>query len=195
MAEQVERLAHHALRGEVWDKALTYCRQAGEKAIARSANREAMGYFEQALVASRRLPAQRDFLAQGIELRLILDRVFLWLGDRQRGFDYLREAAALARELDDQRLLGRLANALTHYYWRMGDGDEASEYGQRALTHAMASGDIFEQARAHGMLGTVYFAMGDYRRAVDMFRCSVAALEGDLRHARSDPIIDLRAVP
>jgi DNA-binding winged helix-turn-helix (wHTH) protein len=25
VAEQVERLAHHALRGEVWDKALTYC--------------------------------------------------------------------------------------------------------------------------------------------------------------------------
>ena len=28
VAEQVERLAHHALRGEVWDKALAYCRQA-----------------------------------------------------------------------------------------------------------------------------------------------------------------------
>jgi predicted ATPase len=41
IAEQVERLAHHALRGEVWDKALTYCRQAGEKAMARSAHREA----------------------------------------------------------------------------------------------------------------------------------------------------------
>ena len=36
VAEQVERLAHHALRGEVWDKALTYLRQAGEKSIARS---------------------------------------------------------------------------------------------------------------------------------------------------------------
>ena len=32
--EQVERLAHHAFRGEVWDKALAYCRQAGEKAMA-----------------------------------------------------------------------------------------------------------------------------------------------------------------
>ena len=27
--DQVERLAHHALRGEVWDKAVTYCQQAG----------------------------------------------------------------------------------------------------------------------------------------------------------------------
>ena len=28
-AEPVERLAHHALRGEVWDKALRYSRNAG----------------------------------------------------------------------------------------------------------------------------------------------------------------------
>src|SRR4029450_623165 len=40
LADQVERLAHHALRGEVWDKAVAYCRQAGDKALARSASRE-----------------------------------------------------------------------------------------------------------------------------------------------------------
>jgi hypothetical protein len=52
VAEQVERLAHHALLGAVWDKALAYSRQAGEKAIARSAYREAMGYFERRLAPS-----------------------------------------------------------------------------------------------------------------------------------------------
>src|SRR5713101_1482361 len=30
--EQVDRLAHHAFRGEEWDKALTYCRAAGRRA-------------------------------------------------------------------------------------------------------------------------------------------------------------------
>ena len=65
VAEQVERLAHHALRGEVWDKALAYCRQAGEKALARSAYREAVGYFEQALSALAHLPEQRDTLRAG----------------------------------------------------------------------------------------------------------------------------------
>jgi class 3 adenylate cyclase len=29
LAEQIERLAHHALRGEVWDKVLVYYRQVG----------------------------------------------------------------------------------------------------------------------------------------------------------------------
>jgi hypothetical protein len=29
LAEQVERLAYHAIRGEVWEKAVAYCQQAG----------------------------------------------------------------------------------------------------------------------------------------------------------------------
>jgi predicted ATPase len=37
LTEQVDRLAHHALRGEVWDKAVTYLRLAGSKAFTRSA--------------------------------------------------------------------------------------------------------------------------------------------------------------
>jgi class 3 adenylate cyclase/tetratricopeptide (TPR) repeat protein len=54
LAEQVERLAHHAMRGEVWDKALAYNRQAGARVAARSAYREAVAYFEQALDVLRR---------------------------------------------------------------------------------------------------------------------------------------------
>ena len=34
LSEHVERLAHHAVRGEVWEKAVTYLRQAGVKALA-----------------------------------------------------------------------------------------------------------------------------------------------------------------
>ena len=81
VAEQVERLAHHALRGEVWDKALAYCRQAGEKALARSAHREAVGYFEQALSALPHLPEQRDTREQAIDLRLALRSALLPSGD------------------------------------------------------------------------------------------------------------------
>ena len=76
MAEQVERLAHHALHGEVWDKALTYGRQAGEKAMTRSAYREAVEPFEQALRALAQLPAARETREQGIDLRLALARRF-----------------------------------------------------------------------------------------------------------------------
>src|SRR5215510_4498237 len=49
LTEQVERLAHHAVRGEVWDKAVAYCQQAGARASERGAFREAVASFEQAL--------------------------------------------------------------------------------------------------------------------------------------------------
>jgi tetratricopeptide (TPR) repeat protein len=190
VAEWVERLAHHALRGEVWDKALAYSQQAGEKAIARAAHREAVGYLEQALGATQHLPAQPALLAQGIEIRIILDNTFLTLGDPRRGFDYLREAAVLATELGEQRQLGRITNGITHYYLRTGDFETAIEYGQRALGHAQASGARVEQALAQCVLGTAYFSLGNYRSATDVLRRSVAALEGDPGHTRFGIIIN-----
>jgi tetratricopeptide (TPR) repeat protein len=189
VAEQVERLAHHALQGEVWDKALAYCQQAGEKALARAAHREAVGYLERALVAAQRLPAQPDLLVQRIEIRIVLDNTFLTLGDPKRGFDYLHEAVVLAETLGDQRQLGRIANSMTHYFLRTGDFEAAREYGQQALGHATASGALVEQAMARGMAGTVYFLLGNYHCAADVLRQSVAALEGDLRYGRFGTII------
>src|SRR5207244_3117822 len=68
-AEQVERLAHHALRGEVWGKAVSYCRQAGARAHVRAAFREAVTYHEQALQALAHLPEPDDTRVLAIELR------------------------------------------------------------------------------------------------------------------------------
>jgi predicted ATPase len=59
LAEQVDRLVHHAVRGEAWDNAFLYCRQAGVKAAC-SAHREAVAYFEQTLGALQRLPESRE---------------------------------------------------------------------------------------------------------------------------------------
>src|SRR5262249_38304342 len=102
VAEQVERLAHHALRGEGWDKALAYCRQAGIRAFMRSALREAVECFEQALAALTHLPESRVTQEQAIDLRFDL-RTALWqLGEFRQGLDYLRVAATLAEALDDQ---------------------------------------------------------------------------------------------
>jgi predicted ATPase len=109
VAEQVERLAHHALRGEVWDKALAYCRQAGEKALAQSANREAAGHFEQALSALPHLPNRRDTREQAIDLRLALRTALRPLGEFGRILAALREAESFAAALDDRRRLGQVS--------------------------------------------------------------------------------------
>ena len=102
VAEQVERLARHALRGEVWDKALAYCRQAGEKAMAQSAYREVVVCLEQALVALAHLSESRATLEQAIDLRFDLRNALLPLGDHTRIFEHLHEAETLAQVLNDR---------------------------------------------------------------------------------------------
>ena len=169
VAEQVERLAHHALRGEVWDKALAYCRQAGEKAMARSAYREAVGSFEQALSALPHLPETRDTREQAIDLRLALRSALLPSGDLGRILACLREAEALAAALDDPRRLGQVSGFLSRHFYLMGAYDQAIAAAQRALALATASGDVVLHALANQLPRLVYQAQGDYRRAIDCF--------------------------
>ena len=180
LTEQVERLAHHALRGEVWDKALAYCRQAGEKTMARAAYREAVGAFEQALRALQHLPEGRDTIEQAIDLRLDMRRALLALGDYQAIFDDLREAETLAKAIDDQRRLGRISLFMIEYFRMVGDLDRAVESGQHALTLAESLSDFGTQVVTNVILGLVYYSRGDHYPAMEMLRRVVTSLAGDL---------------
>jgi len=184
LAEQVERLAHHALRGEVWDKVLAYCRQAGEKTMTRSAHREAVGYFEQALSALPHLPETHDTREQAVDLRLALRSALFPSGDFGRILACLREAEALAAALDDSRRLGQVSRFLADHFRFMGAYGQAIAAAQRALALATAGGEVVLHALVNNILGAVYQAKGDYRRAIDCFGQTVASLEGARRHER-----------
>jgi class 3 adenylate cyclase/tetratricopeptide (TPR) repeat protein len=184
VAEQVERLAHHALRGEVWDKALAYGRQAGERALARSAHREAVACFEQALVAQRHLPESRETLEQAIDLRFDLRQALVPLGEFGRIPDELREAETLAKAIGDQERLGRVCCYMTNYFRMVGDYDRAIDSGKRALAIAAHLEDLPLQVMTREYLGIVYHHRGEYRQAMDFLRQNVAALRGDLTRER-----------
>jgi predicted ATPase len=72
LTEQVELLAHHASRGELWDKAVTYLREAGTKAFMRSANADAVAYFTRGLEVVKTLPASVERERQELALLLAL---------------------------------------------------------------------------------------------------------------------------
>jgi class 3 adenylate cyclase/tetratricopeptide (TPR) repeat protein len=188
LTEQVERLAQHALRGEVWDKALAYFRQAGEKAMMRSAYREAVGYFEQALSALAHLPQERDIREQAVDLRVVLRSVLRPLGDLERILVYLREAEALAMALDDPRRLTQVSIALAGHFRDMGAHDQIIPAAQRALTLATAGGDVVQQAMANQVLGLAYYAQGNYRRAINCGKQTVVALGEERRREQFGPI-------
>ena len=179
--DQVERLAQHALRGEVWDKALAYGRQAGDKARTRSAYREAVVCFEQALAALAHLPDSRVAAEQAIDLRLGLRIALNVLGAApERMLDHLCRAETLAQTLGDPLRLGRVYADLGAYWWMAGEVDRTIVYGQRALALATPLEHVGLQAWAHLILGRVYYDAGDYPRAVESLERNVATLQGDL---------------
>ena len=165
-------------------KALAYCQQAGEKAVARSAYREAVGYFEQALGALPHLPEQHATREQAIDLRLALRSALLPSGDMGRILAYLREAETLAVALDDPRRLAQVSVFLSFNFFTMGAYDQAIAAAQRALAFAVAGGEVVLHALANIDLGRAYYHQGDYRRAIDCYRQTVASLEGAQRRER-----------
>ena len=177
LAEQVEPLALHAFRGAVWDKAMTYGRQAGIRAYDRAAFHAAATCYAQALEALGHLPDTPDTRGLAITLRLDLGGELSRVGEYGKSLALLREAEALARSRDDQaRLAWVLARVTLLLRWRAEFAD-AIAVGQEALALATARGDLALQVEASYYLGTVYWSIGDYGRATELFRRNVEALE------------------
>jgi tetratricopeptide (TPR) repeat protein len=184
LTDQVELLAHHAVRGEVWDKALAYCRQAGGRATARSAYREAVAYFEQALAALAHLPERHETLAQAIDLRLDLNTALQPLEEQAHLFEHLRAAEPLAERLDDPQRFGRIVSFQCFSLSVMGEHDRAIAAGQQALALATTSGLFDVQVNAQNNLSVAYYAAGDFRQALDVSQRTVAVLTGEFLSER-----------
>jgi class 3 adenylate cyclase/tetratricopeptide (TPR) repeat protein len=184
LAENVERLAHHAFRGEVWDKAVQYLRHAGARAFARSANREAVTSFEQALVALPHLPETRDTLEHSIDLRFELRGALFQLGELERGFGFLREIEGLAGALDDRRRLARVSIATSHHLLVTGGAEAARAAAERASDIARALEDLPLQVAADLYLGAARLGLGELRPAEERLASTVRMLEGDLARER-----------
>jgi tetratricopeptide (TPR) repeat protein len=176
----VERLAHHAVRGELWEQAVTYLRRAGLKASARSANREAVSYFEEALAALAHRPETRETVEQAIDLRFDLQTALYPLGASERIVAYLREAERLARTLGDERRLGQLSVHMCHMRVLAGHPTEAIAFGQNARALSESLGDVPLQVTGNLYLGTAYVGAGDYRRAEDSLLTVLRLLDGQL---------------
>jgi tetratricopeptide (TPR) repeat protein len=177
LTEQVEPLAHHALRGEVWDKAVTYCQQAGARADAHAALREAVASFDQALQALAHLPESSDTRALAIDLRLALGSALNQLGEYGRGLSLLGEAEALARALDDRPRLARVLAGMAFGRRATGDADDTVAAGQQALELAAELGDRTLQRGASYQLALAYQSIGAFGRAAALLRRNVEAAD------------------
>jgi len=177
-------LAHHALRGEQWDQAVTYFRQAGEQAVARSAHREAAAAFARALGALQHLPESHHTLAQAIDLRLALRNALWPLGELGQIFVCLQEAQACAEALGDHQRLGWVAGYLLAHFMVACEPEHALVCGERAVAIAADLGEVSLTVTVQSYLGNTHRSLGDYRRAIELHRKNVACLQGALLYER-----------
>ena len=184
LIEQVERLAHHAARGEVWGKALTYLRQAGAKADARSAFREAASYFEQALTALAHLPDDRETREQAIDLHFNLRISLAALGERERVLEHLRAAEALTNALGDKRRLARVNEYNARELSAQGEYEQAVTASERAIAMAISLDDYGLEVRATVSMGLAYYRLGNYPKAVEALTRNLVPLDSPVVRQR-----------
>jgi predicted ATPase len=143
-AEQLDRLAHHVFHGEQWAQAVTYLREAGARALARSAQREAItgGVKVEEGLGLARAGGERG--AQVRALRILGD--VLARGDRpdvkqaERAF---RQALAISEEIGMRPRTARCHLGLGTLYDQIGATSDAEEH----LTTALAL--FTDMAMAH----------------------------------------------
>ena len=183
LTEQIERLAHHALRGEVWEKAVGYLRQAGAKAVSalapiarrsRSAKQALASALDLPGELARR-PSTPSISASSSATRRPCLRVLPAL------LEHLREAERAGRRtLGDQRRLGWVYDYLSHYHFNAGNHAEPRRPHERSRSRPISATSA-PRLRPRSSSGTPTTTRAEYRRAVDLLRRSRTGARGAAR--------------
>jgi class 3 adenylate cyclase/tetratricopeptide (TPR) repeat protein len=184
MTERIEALAHHAVQGELWERALPHLRQAARKAFGRSAQQEAVTWLEGSLAALRHLPRSPRTLEEGIDVRIELRHALWPLGEFSRILSCLLEAEELAVSLADQQRLARIAVYKTVSLYAMGDYGAATDSVGHVLTIGTALDDLPLRIEATFRLGQIRHTTGDYARAAEVLRRTSSWITHDLVRER-----------
>lgn len=159
LPEQLEILARHAQRAEVWDKAVQYLRQAGNSAARRSAFKEAEHWHRSAIEAWGHLPDGHGKSELGFDVRMELYVSVLTFGDITPVFEVLEAAEALAVSIADDERVARVCGCLAQAYWWIADYPKAVALAQRALS-------VIRESRALMTLAWTTSALGDLKAAL-----------------------------
>ena len=182
VSEHVERLAQHAVGAAAWPSAARYLREAGFKAVGRSAYEEAVTYYEQALAAVENLPPTPDTRGLAIDLRFELRNALYPLGHVARAREQLLAVRSIAEALGDEHRLGWLLAYVARDTSLLGDPARALDLGRRALAIAERLGERRLRALTTAYLGCAHHARGEYRKSVKLLNDSIVALDPAARH-------------
>ena len=167
LSEHIELLAHHASRGELWEKAVEYLHQAGKKAAARSANQEAVAYFRQALDALRHLLETSETIEKAINIRVDLGPVLtaLWGFGAPAVEENLKHAQVLCEQFGETPQLFPVLWGLARMHDTRGELKEGRVLAEQLLHLAQRVPEPALLLQAHHELWANLCALGELTSA------------------------------
>ena len=180
LVEQVELLAHHAFRGELWEKAVDLPasgrRQGGEPLGASRSGSILRAGAERAASICRRIARRSN------RLWICVSRCDLGCGcweSRIESLNSSAQAESLAEELGDKRRLAHVFADSCAYFSQAGDHQRAIDAGERALGRLRPKW-VIPPSRLMPKSGWPGFIirLGDYRRAIDLCEQNLSSLKG-----------------
>jgi class 3 adenylate cyclase/predicted ATPase len=166
-ATQPERLAHHYTEAGLYEQALSYWQQAGQRAVERSANAEAIQHFRHGLALLPTLPETPDRLQQELLLHIALATPLVAL----KGFGGAEVVQTYARAQDlcqQVRETPQLFPALWGgwlFHFTRGEHHTARARGEHLLGLAQRLQDSALLVESHFALGTSFFYLGEFPEA------------------------------
>jgi len=184
--EHVERLADHAERGAIWDKALEYLQRSGLKAYSLYANADAARFFERALKVLEKLPETPDNLRRAVDLRFELRNALLPSFETDRILRSLDELDPILARLGDKQRSAQYAAFRCNHHYLIGQQRRAIEFGETGVRLARESGDRVVLGQSLFRLGQSYHALGEYRQAMLLLEQGLEFNANELRHDRDN---------
>jgi class 3 adenylate cyclase/tetratricopeptide (TPR) repeat protein len=168
LAEHGELLAHHAVRAGGGARALRYLRQAGQKAVARSASRQAVAFFAEALRILEELGDTEENLSEALDICIAMGASQITVDGAtapQVAVTY-RRALDLVERLGDTSRRFPVLWGLWFINYTGGRYREAREAGQRLLAEAESGDDSGRLVEAHHSMWPTLVAMGETAAAL-----------------------------
>jgi class 3 adenylate cyclase/tetratricopeptide (TPR) repeat protein len=184
LAEQVELLAHHAVCGALLDKAVRYLCLAGTRAVARSANREAVVVLEQTLALLSDMPETPQTLREALEIRVALGPSLIALkGAAAPEVEKLyMQARDLVDRLGDTSQLFPVIWGQWYVHYTRGQYPAALVAGERLLEAAERGDHTGQLLEAHHALWATLSATGQPLAVVPHVERAIALYDRE-RHA------------
>jgi predicted ATPase len=184
---QPELLAYHFTEAGLHEQAVGYWQQAGQKAIQRSANVEAIALLSQGLEQLRTLPDTSERALQELTFQRTLGVPLM----ATKGFatPEVERAYARARELcervGDTSQLGPVLFGLWGLYEVRGDLQTAREVAEQLLTLAQHKNDSALILQGHRALGDTLWWLGAFASARAHLERGIALYDPQQHHSHA----------